>query len=92
MPKHFSIPKFFLILWLVFSVLYVGYSQWLSFRANQLQRPYNQGLSDAVSRVIEESKTCKAFPVNVGENKVTLVNIECLKQPEAEQPKAEEMK
>jgi hypothetical protein len=85
MFKKIPISKIILILWLVFSVLYVGWNEWSRFKAYVMQGSYNQGVSDAVAKVIEESKSCKAFPVNIGESKATLVNVDCLK-PQAEQP------
>jgi len=85
MRTKFSIPKIILILWLIFSVLYVGYNEWSRFKNFVMQRSYQQGVADAVSQVIAQAKTCKAFPINIGEDKATLVSVDCLKQPE--QPK-----
>jgi hypothetical protein len=86
MHKKIFALKIILIVWLVFSVLYVAYNEWMRFRFTVMQNPYNQGVGDAVGKMIEESKSCKAFPVNIGESKVTLVNVDCLKRPAGAQP------
>jgi len=81
--RKLPIFKTLLILWLVFSVLYVGWNEWTRFKVFVMQNSYNQGVSDTVAKVINESKACKAFPINIGESKATLVSVDCLKQPEA---------
>ena len=79
-----SVSRIILILWVAFSILYVGWNEWTRFKVYVMQGSYNQGVSDAVSKVIDESKACKTFPVNVGDLKATLVNVDCLKQPGAQ--------
>jgi hypothetical protein len=90
--------KIILIVWVVFSILYVAYNEWNRFSTYVMQRSYEQGITDAVSQVIQQSQACKAFPVNVGQNKATLLNVDCLKQaqgqaqgqqPQAQQPQAQ---
>jgi len=80
MPAKISVKKIILVLWLVFSILYVGWNEWSRFKSFVMQRSYSQGVADAVGQVIEQGKTCKSFPVNVGENKTTLISIECLQK------------
>ena len=86
--KKIPVLKIILILWLVFSVLYVGWNEWTRFKVAVMQNSYNRGIEDAVAKVITESKACKAFPINIGESKATLVNVDCLKQPDQEQAPA----
>lgn len=86
--KRLPVFRIILIVWVSFSVLYVAYNEWNRFRVYMMQRSYSRGVEDAVSKVLEESKNCKGFPVNLGQTSVTLVNVECLKQqPQAEAPK-----
>ena len=82
MLKKINFWRIALILWLVFSVAYVAYGEWTRFKVFVMQNSYNQGVEDAVAKVIDESKNCKGFPVNLGQTSVTLVNVECLKQGE----------
>jgi hypothetical protein len=89
MSRKIPVLKIILILWVAFSVPYVGWNEWTRFRVEVMQNSYNQGVGDAVAKVIDESKACKAFPVNVGDLKATLVSVDCLKQPEGAQPGAQ---
>lgn len=88
MFNKFPIKKVILALWIAFSVLYVAYNEYTRFKVFAMQSSYNQGIQDAVAKVMEESKNCKGFPINLGKDSVTLLNVECLKQqPQAEAPK-----
>ena len=75
--KH-PILKIVLIVWVVFSVIYVGYSQYKYFR----NFVYQKGVTDAVVRVIQQAQECKAFPVAIEGQGVQLVNVACLTQPD----------
>ena len=75
--KH-PILKIVLIVWVVFSVLYVGYTQYKYFT----NFVYQKGVADAVVQVIQQAQECKAFPVVIEEQGVQLVNVACLSQPE----------
>lgn len=89
MNIRISFWRIVLIVWLVFSAFYVVYNEWSRFQVYVMQNSYNQGVEDAVAKLITESKNCKGFPVNLGDKSVTLVNVECLKpQVEAGAPKA----
>ncbi len=77
--KH-SVGKFILVIWVVFSVIYVGYSQYKYFR----NFVYQKGLTDAVVQVIKQAQECNAFPVSIEGQGVQLVNVACLTQPEGE--------
>jgi len=79
--KH-PIGKIILIIWLAFSILYVGYTQYRYFQAFIASQAYETGLKDAVTKVIQQAQECKAFPVTIGEQGVQLINIACLQQPE----------
>ncbi len=88
MGTKVSVKKIILIVWVVFSILYVAYNEWSRFSTFVMQQSYSRGIQDAIGKVLEESKNCKGFPINLGDKSVTLVNVECLKQaPQAEVPK-----
>ena len=77
--KH-PILKIVLIVWVVFSIIYVGWSQYNYFR----NFVYQKGLTDAVTEVIRQGQECKAFPVALEGQGVQLINIACLTQPQGE--------
>lgn len=79
--------KIVVIVWVIFSVLYVAYNEWNRFKVSVIQSSYNQGVEDAVAKVISEAKTCKVFPINLGESKVMLVSTDCSQQPVPSQNK-----
>jgi len=88
MPKggKKSITYIVLVIWVVFSVLYVGFdvAVWTSktiYKNGQraaLQQAYNTGRSEAVKQVIQEAQKCQSFPVNVGKISTNLISVECL--------------
>ncbi len=71
-----------LVLWVIFSVGYIGWNIWSDFRVEMLNRAYQQGITDAVNQLISQAeKECKPVTVfNQAENKqIELVNAVCLK-------------
>lgn len=75
MKGKIPILKIIAIVWIIFSVLYVGYTQY-----NYLVKVvYSKGLTDAVTKVIMQSQECKSFPVYIGQNGVQLINAACVK-------------
>ena len=81
--KH-PVLKIIVIVWLIFSVLYVGFTQYRYFTQFIADRAYKTGLSDAVVEVIKQAQECKAFPVTIEGQGVQLINVACLQQPEVE--------
>ena len=90
MLNKLPLKKIILIVWVAFSILYVAYNEYNRFSMFVMQRSYQQGMADAVGKIIDESKTCKALPINVGDSKANLINVDCLKQqaqPKVDAPK-----
>jgi hypothetical protein len=77
--------KIVLIVWLVFTTLYLVYGEYSRLQNFVANRAYNKGLADAVGQIITESQKCQAIPINVDDKKATLINVDCLKQPAAEE-------
>lgn len=68
------------ILWIIFSVGYVVLDQWQKFQVNYVQTAYQEGLSDSVKIMINESGKCVPIPLIDGETKVEMIAISCLQQ------------
>lgn len=68
-----------MLLWVLFSLGYIMRDQWLRFRTVQLQSAYKQGFADSVQKLITESGKCEPISVYNADEKVSLINIECLK-------------
>ncbi len=75
-----SPKKLLLILWLVFSIAYVGYTQYRYWQNVVAGNAYNQGLADAVAQVIQQAQKCEPFTINVGETKTELIGTACLQK------------
>lgn len=82
--KDRPVLKIMLIVWVVFSILYVGYTQYKYFSIYVAQASYQKGLADAVSQVIQQAQVCKAFPITMRDQGVNLINAACLQQDGAQ--------
>ena len=80
MKRKISVLSVVIIVWLVFSVLYVGYTQYNYLRKYVADASYQKGLSDAVTQVIQQAQKCEAFPITIDKQGVKLINIACLQQ------------
>ena len=67
-------------IWIVFSLVYIVYDRWDHFKQSELDKAYQQGTSDAVTRVIDEAAKCQAFEIFAGEKRTQLVGVSCLNQ------------
>jgi hypothetical protein len=76
-----SVLLIVLLVWLVFSLIYIGYDVWTDFKVGQMNQAYQQGRVETVNNLINRAnKDCQPFSVNSGENKVDLINVQCLQQ------------
>lgn len=82
-----NIWKIILVIWIIFATLYVIYGEYNRLANYVAQRAYNAGVSSAVSQIITESQKCQPVPVNVGDSKASLINLDCLQKPAEEKTK-----
>jgi flagellar basal body-associated protein FliL len=76
-----SILLIVLLVWVVFSLIYIGYDVWSDFKVSQMNQAYQQGRVETVNNLIgRANQDCQPFSVNSGENKVDLINVQCLQQ------------
>ncbi len=78
--------KIALIIWLVFTTLYVLYGEYNRLNNFVAKQAYNRGLTDAVAEVLKQSQECQSFPVNIGDQGVQLINLKCVQQVDAPAP------
>lgn len=69
-----------LIIWLVFTTLYVLYGEYNRLNNFVAKGAYQRGLADAVTQVLKQSQKCEPFPVNIGDQGVQLINLKCVQQ------------
>jgi len=77
--------KIVLIVWIVFTTLYLIYGEYNRLANYVAKNAYNQGLTTAVTQIIAESEKCQPVPINVDDKKATIINIDCLKQQATEE-------
>jgi len=77
-----KILKFVAISWIVFSIFFVGKIIFDRGRNQIFNAGFENGLRAGISKVIENARneSCAYFPVALGEEKVELLNIECLQK------------
>jgi hypothetical protein len=86
MKTNRPILQIVLVVWVLFSILYIGYTQYKYFTSYVAQSSYQKGLTDAVTQLIQQAQTCQAFPVTYGGQSVNLINTSCNGQNAAQVP------
>jgi hypothetical protein len=75
---EWSVSGVILVLWMLFSIVYVGNGVW----NNVVRRVYTAGMQDglkgAVMQAIDLAQKCQPVILSAGEAKISLVNTECL--------------
>lgn len=73
------------IIWIIFSVGYITYDQWNSFKEGALQGAYYAGRADCVNDMIAEVKksSCNSISISNDTEKVDVINIQCLSNNES---------
>lgn len=73
------------ILWLVFSAVYIGWDLWNDFKNNYLAAAFLAGKEETVNSLIKqaENEQCQPFNVFSGEKTIGLINVACLKKESA---------
>ena len=74
-----SIKQAVLTIWILLSVLWIGNDM----VQNVIARGYVTGKTEMVVSLMSEAKKCQAFDVFAGEQKISLIAVDCLKQAQA---------
>lgn len=69
-----------LIVWAVFSLVYMANDYWQDFKMGKMQAAYSNGSSQAVAQIIERAKTCEPVNLYAGETQVNLIDVACLQK------------
>lgn len=77
-----------LLVWIIFSVMYILFDIYQGFQAGMLNQAYLSGKTSTAQALIEkaEDPSCKPFNVYIGEKKVDLINVACLTQSAPTEP------
>lgn len=74
-----SVKQLIVALWVLFSVGYVG----LDVVQGVIQQGYVSGKTEMVVSLLSEAKKCQPFDVFAGEQKLSLIAVDCLKGAQA---------
>ncbi|MCF7905811.1 hypothetical protein K9L63_01315 [Candidatus Gracilibacteria bacterium] len=81
---EWSIGKVILVLWILFSLVYVGNSLWNGVLLRVYQAGRSEGVKNAVMQSMELAKKCQPVVFSAGGERISLLNSACLqKQAEA---------
>jgi hypothetical protein len=80
-----DIFKTILIIWFIGATGYVVFDQWSSYKVRGIQAAYQQGYTDSVTALIDQTQKsgCTPFDVQKGDTKIQLVSGQCLQQASA---------
>ena len=73
------------LIWIVGSVVYIGWDTWRDYQIRGVQQAYQAGVADANKQIFDQSAAaqCKQpFTVTLGGNKLDLIDVTCLQQPQ----------
>lgn len=87
-----TIGMIVLILWIIFSVLYMVNDQWNDFQLVKMQQAYNKGVADSISTLITESDKCSAVPLYYENQRIDVVAVKCLPKQEDSEAEIQEQK
>ena len=76
-----NIGKIVLYVWVILSVVYIGYNFWQKMVNNY----YLAGKVDTINSLIKEAEKpeCQPFSVYTNDKQIQLINVACLKQPQS---------
>jgi hypothetical protein len=72
-----TIGGLILFLWLVFSIVYITSDIWNNYKKVQLAAAYNQGKTDTINALIEETDKCQPVSIFGEEKETQLMKLDC---------------
>ena len=72
--------KIVLIVWLVFTSLYLVYGEYSRLTNFVAQGAYSQGYRDSVAQLLTEVAKCQPVPINFEGKNVQVIGIDCLQK------------
>lgn len=69
-----------LIVWAVFSIVFMARDYWQEFKLGQMQTAFNQGVEQSIGQIMQQAKTCQPVNLYSGDTQVNLIDVACLQQ------------
>ncbi|MCM8787153.1 MAG: hypothetical protein NC935_03775 [Candidatus Omnitrophica bacterium] len=67
-----------IVLWFIFSVVYIGYDQFNKFLIKLSRNAYTQGFADSINAIINQTDNCQTVRVYYGNREKTLIDVKCI--------------
>lgn len=83
-----SISMLIIIIWVIFSAVYIIQDKWQDYQLTQMQRAYQNGITDSVRTLMAESAKCNKIPLYYGNQTVEVIALSCLSPSKEENPQA----
>jgi len=82
-----EILKTIVIIWLFAATSYVVFNEWTSYKTKGVQQAYQQGMTDTIGKLIDQTQKnpCQPVDVNLQDKKIQVVDAKCLNQAAAPQ-------
>lgn len=83
MQINLSLKSILVFLWILFSIGYIVWDQYVEIRVKIANMSYTQGQTQVVESIMAEVKKVwceKPITINYWQEKVELINMDCLKQ------------
>ncbi len=84
-----TITTIFLVLWFVFSVVYIAVDSWNNFKNFKLKAAYQQGLAESINTIIKESEKCSPISLYNNDKQIQIISLACLQQDNNQQQQEE---
>lgn len=79
---------------LLLALAYIGYNFYAEWSYGKQVEAYQQGvqvgLESAITQVAQQAATCQQVPLNIQNQTITLIAVECLQQAQQQAQQAEE--
>ncbi|MFH1188138.1 MAG: hypothetical protein V1688_04770 [bacterium] len=75
-----SIIALIIMIWIIFSAIYIINDKWKDFQLSQMQQSYQKGVADSVRALMTESAKCDKIPLYYGGQTVEVVAVSCLQK------------
>jgi len=77
---EWPIGRIILILWILFSIFYIGNGVWNNVLMRVYQSGKNEGVKSAVTQALDLAQKCQPVVLSVGETQVNLLNPNCFQK------------
>jgi hypothetical protein len=77
-----DIIKALISIWIVGSIIYIGYDAWNDYKLRGIQQAYQAGFNDSTKQLFDkiQDSQCRSIEITFQGNKLELIDVECIQQ------------